>query len=123
MDVCNIQDGSIYVCTNPEDYESAVFADTYVKVGYSYLNMAGSSASGFITKMGYDPEHPYCNLPYKAEGGSTSTYYCDKTSNSSEGIGVLVISGCRYMSEVGLSSWRIQDFEAEMGCRLSYKPV
>ena len=126
IDGCNIQNGIIYVCTNPEDYESNKFTDPYTKVGYTYLNMTDSYASGYITKMGYDPEHPYCNLPYKSEGGSTSTYYCD-FSYVRNGYTGLYVGGSDSNLNSGLSYWYAYNqpsySASNLGCRLSYKPV
>ena len=36
-----------------------------------------STTTGFITKLGYDPQQPYAMLPSEILSGSETTYYCD----------------------------------------------
>ena len=126
VDGCNVQNGAIYICTNPEDYSSDVFTDPYVKVGYNYMNLTSSSIPEYISKMGYDSEHPYCNLPY-SYSGSSSTYYCDYCYLSS-GNRVLCVGGVwSDGSYAGLCCWVADSYSSVfgsfVGCRLSYKPV
>ena len=103
VDGCNIQDGAIYICTNPEDYASDVFTDPYVKVGYNYMNktLTSNYVSGYISKMGYDINYPYCNLPYSYSDGlaSSSTYYCDDSYLYSGNRGL--IAGGYYKKHAG----------------------
>ena len=102
IDGCNIQNGSIYVCTNPEDYDSNVVTSPYIKVGYNYMNSTTDAYSGHTSKMGYDNNHPYCNLPY-SYSGSSSTYYCDQCSFHSEDTVLSVGGSCYDGSDAGLS--------------------
>ena len=124
VDGCNIQNGAIYVCTNPEDYASDVFTDPYVKVGYNFIGPFGTN--GYVSKMGHDSNYPYCNLPYERDA-STSTYYCDYCSLNSGNVVLCVGGYCSFSSNNGLCCWyayfSFYYSTSYVGCRLSYKPV
>ena len=90
------------------------------------MNLTSSSNSGYMSKMGYDSEHPYCNLPY-SYSGSSSTYYCDYCYLSSGDIVLCVGGFWRNDSSAGLCYWFASCFSSgsnsDFGCLLSYKPV
>lgn len=129
VDGCNIKNGSIYVCTNPEDYASDKFDNPYTLIGYKFMNKTLTSTDsvyGHTSKMGYDSNYSYCNLPY-SYSGSSSTYYCDRCYLNS-GNKVLYAGGSwGDGSNAGLSYWfaffSSSDSTSDFGCRLSYKPV
>ena len=50
----------------------------YVAVGYTM-----PTGNGNITKLGYDSNHPFVNMPTSASGSSYTTYYCDQFYGSS----------------------------------------
>lgn len=71
VDGVNINDNQAWVCKDARDYASNVFANPYEKL--SYINL---DTNGWVTEMGYDPNHPYAQFPIKGAGGTT-TYYAD----------------------------------------------
>ncbi len=71
VDGVNINDHQAWVCNDARVYASNVFAGPYEKLGYVNLN-----ANSWVSEMGYDPKHPYAQLPTKG-GGGTTTYYAD----------------------------------------------
>ncbi|WP_258115469.1 fibronectin type III domain-containing protein [Levilactobacillus yiduensis] len=70
VDGINITNQKPWVCDDPAKYQSDLFAAPYQPLGYAL------PASGFITKMGYDPDHPFAQFATVANG-TLSTYYTD----------------------------------------------
>lgn len=71
IDGININDHQAWIAKDAEDYASNVYAEPYEKLSYENAN-----SNGYVTKTGYDSEHPYAEFPI-ATGGSTTTYYAD----------------------------------------------
>jgi hypothetical protein len=72
VDGVNITDRQAWVCEDPTQYASNVFASPYKKL--SYVN---GSTNGYAVAMGYDPLNPYAQLPVSVTGGDAAKYYCD----------------------------------------------
>ena len=121
VDGVNINDNQAWVCKDARDYASNVFASPYEKL--SYVNL---DTSGWVTEMGYDPKHPYAQLPTKG-GGGTTTYYADNYYQ------VLGQRTARFGgnwsdgSAAGLSLWGLNGSSAlagsHIGGRLVRKPI
>lgn len=90
--------------------------------GYNALSYAMPTSSNYITKLGYDSNHPTINMP-SAVGGSASTYYCDylyyasgnrpcscNVGNAYAGSGLFYLDGS--------DGW-----SSAYGVRLCYKPI
>ena len=71
IDGVSTMDTQVWVCKDARGYASDVFASPYEKLGYASLG-----TSGWVTEMGYDPKHPYAQLPTKI-GGRPNNYYGD----------------------------------------------
>ena len=107
IDGCNIKDGQIWICSNPEDYEDDKFEEPYKKLSYTIANK-----SGYIKEMGYDKT-------------SSSTYYCDRYICDEGGPTIMVGSRWGYDISGGLYRYNVvtSDFTANtIVPRLSYKP-
>lgn len=81
-------DGGWYVCDTEANYQNAeggtgtsasVSEATILGHGYSKLAYGAPTATTYITKLGYDANHPFLNYPENNSrvSGSSSTYYCD----------------------------------------------
>lgn len=68
-DGVNLNGNAPWVCDDASKYQSDLFAAPYQKLNYT-------TASGWISKMGYDSSHPYAQFATSVSG-STSTYYTD----------------------------------------------
>jgi hypothetical protein len=71
VDGLNITDRQAWICKNPANYASNVFASPYEQL--SYVN---ASAGGYPTAMGYDANYPFAQLP-STVGVDSSHYYSD----------------------------------------------
>ena len=76
-------DGRWYMCENPMLNASDVTTST---AGYTALSNTDSgsemyvrpTSDGCISKLGYDPNHPFVNMPIAVVSNSNyNTYYCD----------------------------------------------
>lgn len=75
IDGINLQNGHIYVCDNPDQYQSDIFTYPYNLLNYDTPESGGSNGK-WISSNGYDPAHPEAQLPLTLNGTS-STFYCD----------------------------------------------
>lgn len=130
IDGINIKDdSSIYVCSNPEDYECDKFENPYTKLSYKIPSTSGL----YIKYLGYDKDNPYCMLPKElnAEEGGNYSYFCDQFLCGNAGNYVVLYSGlgsiamglfyyCTYCESNRAS---IEGNYERYGSRLSYKPV
>lgn len=121
IDGMNINDHQTWVTKDFRDYASNVFASPYEKLGYVNLD-----TNSWVTEMGYDPKHPYAQLPTKG-GGGTTTYYADSyyqnTGQRIARFGGYWSAG----SAAGLSIWDLNVTSSTMvssiGGRLLRKPL
>ena len=72
IDGINIKDYVAYVSYDPTTYQSNVYDGDYSAIGYT-----NSSNDNWVTKLGYDANHPLVGLPVEANSGSASTYMTD----------------------------------------------
>lgn len=109
VDGVNITDRQAWVCEDPTQYASNVFASPYKKL--SYVN---KSLNGYVVAMGYDPLNPYAQLPVGVtsgtdEGVAKSKYFCDRYYQDS-GAKIALFGGNWYVgSPGGLRYWRLVD--------------
>ena len=72
IDGININDHKSWIANNADDYASNVFASPYEKTDYK-----NAEANGYVAEMGYDSSNPFVEIPVKATGAGTATYYAD----------------------------------------------
>jgi len=68
-DGVNLMGANAWVCDDANKYQSDLFAAPYQALSYT-------TATGWISKMGYDSNHPFAQFATVASG-SASTYYAD----------------------------------------------
>ena len=68
-DGVNLTGANAWVCDDANKYQSDLFAAPYQALSYT-------TAKGWISKMGYDSNHPFAQFATVASG-SASTYYAD----------------------------------------------
>lgn len=121
VDGLNINDHQAWVAKDARDYVSNVFASPYEKL--SYVNL---TSNGYVAEMGYDPKHPYVQLPTKG-GGGTSTYYADHYYQDAGQRIALFGGGWSAGTYAGLSFWALSNSSAgaisNFGSRLVRKPI
>lgn len=71
VDGVNFNNGQIWVCDNPTNYQSNTFANPYYQIGYSRNN----SGYGQISSMNFDSNNPDIQFPTGLNGGDYN-YYC-----------------------------------------------
>lgn len=71
IDGLNINNYQTYICYDPTKYVDNSFSGNYQKLGY-----VNYSSDGYVSKLGYDLNHPLISMPTQASG-SDSTYMCD----------------------------------------------
>ena len=113
-------DSTYLYCSKPSKYVDSPTASTD---GYNALSYAMPTASNYITKLGYDSNHPTINMPSQASGGSASTYYCDYMWYASGNRPCLVVVGVAF-AYVGLFSLSGDRAWSDAGrVRLCFKPT
>ena len=101
VDGVNITDRRAWICKNPANYASNVFASPYEQL--SYVNAA---SDGYPTAMGYDTNYPFAQLP-SVIGGDLSHYYSDYYYQTT-GQRVARFGGSWFIgSNAGLSCWAL----------------
>lgn len=108
-----VYDGVYYVCEDPAKYAGQLTSD-YKDVGY-----VGTTTwtSAFIKYTGLSNAYPHIMLPTNADGGSSSTYYCDRCSASN---GLMVVShGGMMWDGVGAGLFTI-DYTQDTGSADNY---
>ena len=112
-------DSTYLYCSKPSKYVDNPTASTD---GYSALSYAMPTSSNWITKLGYDANHPTINYP-SAVGGSQTTYYCDYMWYASGNRPCIVLVG-RANAYSGLFCLSgNDDWSTASGVRLCYKPI
>ena len=92
----------IYVNKNPNTYSNyEVSLNGYYKIGYSLVKN-----EGFISKMNYDVDNPFLQLPSELNGTSTTKYgdYYNSKNNKTTGISILRVNGYHQTSAAGITS-------------------
>jgi hypothetical protein len=69
VDGINIYDNQTWICKNAENYASNLFA-----FPYEQLNYVNASTNNYVIEMGYDPAHPYAQLPITVGASGDSQY-------------------------------------------------
>lgn len=120
-DGVNINERQAWVCNNPAQYASNVFAAPYQQLAYP-----NGSADGYVTAMGYDSAHPEAEFA-TAAGGSSNTYYSDYYYQTTGQRVARVGGGWAYGSYCGPGYWHLGDSAASAGVfiggRLVKKPL
>lgn len=118
-DGINFSDSKVYICLNPEKYESDKYENPYVYMGDRV------NSDGYLKKIDYFAKFPL--LGYAAEYSATSsTYYSDY--GVTYGGSVLFVGG-RWNGggDAGLWYWNgyydSSDSDSVIGGRLCYKPL
>lgn len=91
IDGVNINDRQAWVCTNPAQYASNVFAFPYEQL--SYVN---ANANNYVKYMGYDAAHPFAEFPVEVQAASNqyySDYYYQDTGQRIARVGAFWSSG------------------------------
>lgn len=124
VDGVNVTDNQTWSCKDAAQYASNVFAAPYEQLGYT-----NHDTNGYPTEMGYDPDHPFAELPIaiQTSGVSASKYYCDYYYQSA-GQRVALVGGYWYSgANAGLSYWLLSDSSGyasvSIGGRLVKKPL
>ena len=134
IDGVNIKNDTIYVCSNPEDYECDKFETPYNELSYK-LPKIDSSTREYIKFLGYDKNNPYCMIPKELNTGTNAehlTYFCDQLEYINEEKNNIVLTGDLGAAGDGLffistacdssSSTSVYAY-SRYGARLSYKPI
>ena len=124
VDGVNITDWQAWVCSDPAQYTSNVFASPYEQL--SYIN---HDVNGYPTEMGHDPNLPFAEFPIaiQTSGISTAKYYSDYYYQSA-GQRVALVGGhwCGGAA-AGLSCWYLSSSSGSAGVnfggRLVRKPL
>jgi hypothetical protein len=98
VDGININDRQAWVCPTPTSYASNLFAAPYEALSYVNYN-----ANDWVSAMGFDPSHPYANLPTAGAGGGN--YYSDYYYQDVGQRIALVGGGWADGTAAGLSCW------------------
>ena len=77
VDGININEYQAWICKNPADYASNLFASPYQQL--SYVN---HTANGYVSQMGFDSNNPEFNFPTSITGGAYNKYYADYYNQS-----------------------------------------
>lgn len=118
VDGVNITDRQAWVCEDPTQYASNVFASPYKKL--SYVN---GSTNGYAVAMGYDPLNPYAQLPVSITGGDAAKYYCDYYYQDA-GARIALFGGYwNYGSDAGLRYWVLSRSSSRVFLYLSARLV
>jgi len=121
-DGANINERQAWVCKNPSDYASNVFASPYEQLSY-----ANGATDGYVSAMGFDVLHPYAALPISVVGGASNKYYADYYYQTT-GMRIALFGGrWLYTALAGLSCWVLSDdasvASVAIGGRLVKKPL
>lgn len=108
VDGINIKDYQAYVCYDKNQYESDKYDGCYQPIGYKFA----TKNSGFISKVGYDSNHPLFGFPIE-QSGSSNTCITDSLSGVS-GQRVLMV-GSRFNGnfESGLWGHRLNESSSD----------
>jgi prepilin-type N-terminal cleavage/methylation domain-containing protein len=103
VDGINIKDRVAYVAKNAKNYASDVFTGAYTQVGYTNAN-----TDNYVTKMGYDTNNPFIQLPTEVGTIANSGYkdYCYQNVGNT-----IAIMGGAWASGItsGVSFWNLFD--------------
>ena len=112
--------GALAVSYKPSAYVDNATSSTtnYVAVGYTM-----PTGSGNITKLGYDSNHPFVNMPSSASGSSYTTYYCDQFYGNSNNRPFSATVGSANAYYGAFLSRFSDDWSRTYACRLCLKPI
>lgn len=120
VDGVNIDNGTskIYVARNSKEYASDVITGSYKEVGYSKLN-----TEGWVTKMGYDSNNPFIQLPISVGGNDSSKYADYYYVNTTAGKKIMLFGDAWSLGTcTGISNFYVRngssDFTMNVGSRL-----
>ena len=104
IDGINIKDYVAYICDDPTQYKSDVFAGAYKEIGYTNLK----TRDVYPTKLGYDENNSKVALPVELNGSSSTGvcdyYYC------AEGNRIAFVGGdFHYGAYAGFFYWSLND--------------
>ena len=121
VDGINIANGQAWVCNTPSSYLSDKFTSPYEVLSY-----VDSTSNGYVSKMGYDSNHKFAELP-TALVGNGSNYYGDYYYYSS-GNRIAFLGGSWYYgSNDGFFCWALDSSSTStyitVGGRLLKKPL
>ena len=106
VDGININDNQTWICKNAENYASNFFAYPYEK-----LNYVNANTNNYVIAMGYDPAHPYAQLPITV-GVSGDSQYKDYYYQAT-GQRIALVGGSWYTgSNAGLFCWNLGNSSA-----------
>lgn len=121
IDGVNVADNRAWVCDNPDNYQSNLFASPYQQLNYTL-------ETGWIEENGLDINYPYAQFGSVAVWDKT-TYYSDYQSSNITGNYVVTWGGSwrNYSGAGGLFSWNLgrsvyADY-ADVGSRLLVRPL
>ena len=115
--------GKWWICDKPTSYVSLSSTSGGIPTDYVATDYSAPTATGNITKLGYDSSKPFANFVAAASGSSYTQYYCDKYFYG---------SGSRpFDSGVGYShalygafySYVAYDWSKSDRVRLCYRPI
>lgn len=90
IDGINIKNGVIYQSTDPSKYASNKYDDSYEALSYGVPNEGVNS--GYIKRLGFDKNHPFCKLQ-KEYGGGSLTHITDYGYSNPDGERAALVGG------------------------------
>ena len=122
----------VYVSKKPSTYSTYYTSDgTFTSNGDYYMigyNLIDTNGSKWISKMNYDINNPFINLPSVA-GGSESVGYCDKSYTGGQGKTIMRFGGQWNLgTSNGINSFDTvvdssQNTYSTIGARIMKKPL
>jgi hypothetical protein len=112
VDGMNIQNGNVWLCNNPKQMNSNVFANPYYKIP----GTLPAASNSYIKQMNYAEKYPLVELPLSVAGGSATTFYSDALwTNLSGNFIALVGAQWGNGASVGFSAWHLSDASSNAG--------
>lgn len=106
----------------PSKYMDSPTVSPKLSEGYN-IGHARPGANGNITKLGYDPSHPFFNYPMTASGSSYTSYYCDGYYHGSGSHPVLSLVGSADARYGAFRCDAYASWSGAYGVRLCYRPL
>ena len=107
IDGRTIKNGVIYECTDPTEYVSDKTTSPYEALSYG---VPSSGNNGYITKLGFDKNHPFCRMTEEAggTGSGSSSYVTDYSWWNPSGTFACRVGGYpSFGANDGLFSWHL----------------
>lgn len=104
----------------PSNYADQPSSST---TGYQAVNYSRPTASGNITKLGYDTNHPFINYTNAVGGDTYTTYYCDRYYYGSGSRPVRCYVGDAYAYSGVFFCRTYAAWTDPSGVRLCYRPL